>query len=99
MKGTDEPLVADGTQYVLADKDYTIGFYEAQAGTTIPAGKAYIEVKGASVKGFFFDNETGLTPALSQGEGETEVVYDLSGRRVNNPTKGLYIVNGKKIMK
>lgn len=36
-----------------------------------------------------------LTPGLSQGEG---VYYDLSGRRVGNPTKGLYITNGKKVI-
>ena len=28
----------------------------------------------------------------------TRVVYDLQGRRVENPTKGLYIVNGKKVL-
>ena len=27
------------------------------------------------------------------------VIYDISGRRVNNPTKGIYIVNGKKYIK
>ena len=36
-----------------------------------------------------------LTPALSEGEG---VYYDLSGRRVAQPTKGLYIINGKKVV-
>ncbi len=28
----------------------------------------------------------------------TTIIYDLSGRRVENPDKGVYIVNGKKIM-
>ena len=33
-------------------------------------------------------------------EAETElVIYDLSGRRVNEMTKGIYIVNGKKVIK
>ena len=27
---------------------------------------------------------------------ESEVIYDLQGRRVENPTKGIYIVKGKK---
>ena len=37
-----------------------------------------------------------LTPALSQGEGET-AVYDLSGRRTGKPMKkGVYIKNGRK---
>ena len=28
----------------------------------------------------------------------SELIYDLQGRRVENPTKGIYIVNGKKVM-
>jgi surface protein len=37
-----------------------------------------------------------LTPALSKGEG---AIYNLSGQRVNKPVqKGLYIINGKKMM-
>ena len=30
---------------------------------------------------------------------DAQTAYDLQGRRVTNPTKGLYIVNGKKVMK
>ena len=41
------------------------------------------------------DGIKNLTPTLSQGEG---AIYDLSGRRVSEPTKGIYINNGKKIM-
>jgi len=40
---------------------------------------------------------TGLTPALS--EEREAAVYDLAGRRVQKATKGIYIVNGKKVMK
>ncbi|MBO7280004.1 MAG: hypothetical protein J6V00_02450, partial [Bacteroidaceae bacterium] len=28
---------------------------------------------------------------------EDNIYYDLSGRRVENPTKGIYILNGKKV--
>ena len=96
--GTDEPLEADGNQYVLAQKDGVVGFYKAEQGTTIPAGKAYL-IGSNGVKGYVFDAETGiesLTPALSEGEG---AIYDLSGRRVEKAIKGIYIVNGKKIVK
>jgi hypothetical protein len=35
----------------------------------------------------------------SQVEGmETPIYYDLQGRRVENPTSGVYIVNGKKVV-
>jgi sialidase-1 len=33
------------------------------------------------------------------GQGEKAVFYDLSGRRVANPEKGIYVVNGKKVLK
>ncbi|MBQ7683093.1 MAG: hypothetical protein IJT48_01280, partial [Bacteroidaceae bacterium] len=93
LKGTAEPLTANGAEYVLAEKDGVVGFYKAEG--TIPAGKAYIEYAGAGVKAFFLGDATGLTQTLSQGEGEPAAVYDLSGRRVEKPGKGIYIVNGK----
>ncbi|MCR4921195.1 MAG: hypothetical protein K5945_05735 [Bacteroidaceae bacterium] len=52
LKGTAEPLEATGSQYVLAEKEGVVRFY--QASVTIPAGKAYIEYAGDPVKGFFF---------------------------------------------
>ena len=56
---------------------------------------------GESAPGYFTDDSlTGinsLTPALSKGEG---AIYNLSGQRVNKPVqKGLYIINGKKVVK
>lgn len=96
LKGTDEPLVTDGTQYVLAEKDGVVGFYQAEAGTTIPAGKAYIEYGGTGVKGFYFNNADGIEE-MSDDKKVDGKWYDLSGRRVEIPTKGMYIVNGKKV--
>jgi len=56
----------------------------------------------------FNDNTTGIEDAVKSeeflaepsGKAERKVksYYDLSGRRVENPTKGLYIVNGKKVI-
>ena len=34
----------------------------------------------------------------TEGAEGTAVVYDLQGRRVENPQKGVYIVNGKKVV-
>ena len=28
----------------------------------------------------------------------SDEIYDIQGRKVNNPTKGLYIINGKKVL-
>jgi hypothetical protein len=30
--------------------------------------------------------------------GKRDAVYDLTGRKVDIPTKGIYIINGKKIL-
>ncbi len=39
---------------------------------------------------------TGIEKVVNH-ESETEQIYDLQGRRIIKPTKGLYIVNGKKV--
>ena len=80
------------------------GFYNLTADTEVPAGKAYLEtttalsVASARLSIVFDDEATGinnLTSTLSKGEGDC---YDLQGRKVAQPTKGLYIVNGKKVI-
>ena len=96
LRGTDNRLDADGIQYVLAEKDGVVGFYKATG--TIPTGKAYIEYAGAAVKGFFFGGADGIANVKDADESHA-VIYDLSGRRVEKATKGMYIINGKKVMK
>lgn len=43
------------------------------------------------------DGETGVEEVRDE-KNDVEIVYDLQGRRVNNPIKGIYIVNGKKVI-
>lgn len=89
----------DGYSYyvLLKPSDAAVGFY--QVTDIVPAGKAYLQLpSGAGVKGFTFGTATSLTPTLSE-EVEAPVIYDLSGRRVERATKGIYIVNGKKVLK
>ena len=96
-----EEVTADGSQYILAELEDQVGFAKATPETKIAAGKGYLVIS-AGVKAFYpfgEDAETAiesLTPTLSEGEG---VVYDLSGRRVNKAQKGIYIINGKKVLK
>jgi hypothetical protein len=76
------------------------------AAATLPAFRGYFKVSTTAISGgarslnISFDDETtgikNLTPSPSpKGEGS---VYTLSGQRVENPAKGLYIVNGKKVL-
>ena len=51
----------------------------------------------ASVKSLTYDFEepTGIEQVMADNESLT--IYDLSGRRISKPSKGFYIVNGKKV--
>ena len=77
------------------------GVFKKATGATLKAGKAYLHTAyditggGESRLTIIINNETtGISSATEQaGDG---AVYSLSGQRVVNPTKGLYIVNGKK---
>ena len=69
-------------------------------GATIPAGKAYLNAGGAGARlSFSFDDDNTTTGIRSIDNGQLtggNSVYNLNGQRVDNPKKGLYIVNGKK---
>ena len=42
------------------------------------------------------ENTTGID--IIRKEAENKIVYDLNGRQVKNPRKGLYIINGRKVI-
>ena len=93
----DTEIGGNGTDYVLKDGK----FMKANAGT-LAAGKAYLktDVNAAPALTIGFGDE-GTTGIRSIDNGQLtidNVYYDLSGRRVAEPTKGVYIVNGKKVV-
>lgn len=90
-----------GHTYVLGKKDGTgVGFYKLSDSGTIGANKAYLTYSGTLAREFFlFDEATGISATLMNNEEVNGEVYDLQGRRVSQPAKGLYIVNGKKYIK
>lgn len=74
----------------------------AEMGTVLNGYSAYLPQNGQSVKKTLVFDElppvTGiLTPEGEQTEGNNKI-YDLSGREVKNPTKGVYIRNGQKFI-
>ena len=100
-------LVSDGTKkgddlYVLANKNSTPGFYLLSNTVTIPKGKCYLDLSGATAPeflGFSFGGEvTGVNEVSEVKEVNDNSWYNLAGQRVAQPTKGLYIVNGKKVV-
>ena len=103
---SDGTVAADGsTIYVLANGTSGVGFYLLNSGGYVHAGKAYLQLPASASApqfiGFGDDNET-TDITMVQGEGfmvnGSDNYYDLQGRRVAQPTKGLYVVNGKKVV-
>ena len=88
------------TYYVLAASTGSGVEFRPVSEGEIAAGKAFLKVAtGGTVHAFnvVFGDETGISEVVRGGE-KGSAIFDLSGRRVAKPTKGLYIVNGKKIL-
>jgi len=91
------------TKYALSVEAGAAHFKKIEAARAIPVGKAYLqfnEVVASRSLGFDGDGTTGIN--MVNGEGlkvnGSEVYYDLQGRRVLYPRKGVYILNGKKVI-
>ncbi len=99
--------------YKLAYDDYTaktdLGFYwgaEDGGVFSVPAGKAYLKVAktaDVAVTAYRFDGSTVTAIGNVVADGAQQQVksaYTIDGRRVdaNRLTKGIYIVNGKKVV-
>lgn len=88
--------------YVLSTLEGVIGLYWPMTGTTeLAANKAFIEkpeAAGAAGYRFVFgDNTTVGIDGVTLGQPDNTPYYDLSGRRIAQPAKGIYIHNGKKV--
>lgn len=87
------------TYYTLrADSDGSNpGFFTKEAGKNIQGFRAYLKVDGASqVRALMFHENTGVNIPVELIQSEN--AYDMQGRRVQTPTRGLYIINGKKVI-
>ena len=111
---TDTPVNAQSTDGLYANYKYTIkadesepSFYQFADGSTLSAGKAYLQIPVAWLPAT--TEARSISLRFEEGEGTTDIenseiknqnsefVYDLYGRRVDNPVKGsIYIVGGKK---
>ena len=110
LKASSVAMSNSDKNYKLAYNDYTnktgLGFYYgAENGGVFNAktGGAYLAVPSdqTSARCFTFDDvETGINTIEVADEANTAAeVYDLAGRKVSKAQKGLYIVNGVKVIK
>ena len=88
--------------YVLANKAKGVGFYKWTGGK-LGKGRVYLPI-GASVGAGEFcaftddDNQPNAIQEIDLSELKDVPCYDLQGRRVKTLKKGVYIVNGQKVI-
>ena len=109
---TDQTINATGYDYYLfGNGDLGQGFYRQtghdKSSISLKAHKAGLRVpkgSGGSAKAFVIDFDAADTyvptgiQSVKTPQPQTDVIYDLQGRRVTHPTRGIYIMNGKKMV-
>ena len=86
----------------------SVGFYwmvDGGAVFTNGAHKAYLKIEKSEfastqpVRGFAFKGTTTGVESVESSNNAPQAIYDLTGRRVSKAEKGIYIINGKKVIK
>ena len=99
-----EDVDANYYYFGLIKNSLTFGVFDPLS-VAIPANKAYLKVLKTSIDESssraltirFGDESTGINAVKSE-EKKDNGIFNLSGQRVSQPSKGLYIVNGKKVI-
>ena len=92
-------------RYILGNDGGTAKFFTPSGSGTLKKGKAYLQTKktltsDSSAPGIMLviDNGTTSISNVNTKSMNNGKYYNLQGIEVAQPTKGLYIVNGKKIV-
>lgn len=102
--GASKVIAADDNAFILAYGSNGLAFCKAKVGSTLAANKAYLSLptSAQSIRLDFNSTTTGIDRFITTDAKQADAnapLYDLSGRRVAQPTKGgVYIRNGKKII-
>ena len=90
-----------GGVYVLTRVDGVVGFYKYEGTNGLPAGRVYLQpASDGNARNYLSigpSEATGIE-SLEAADVLSNEVFDLQGRRVGKAVKGLYIVNGKKMI-
>ncbi len=88
----------DNGIYVLGKKNDNVGFYRWVGDASLVSGRVYLAPTASSAReylSFLFDDETAGINNVNVNHNDN--YYDMQGRHVEHPKRGLYIVNGKKV--
>ena len=95
-------LPEDATTYILSVKNGTAGFYKKDKAFKVYNNKSYLQVPTNTMNAlrirFGEESDPTAIPDILLNGTEQQAVYDLQGRRVQTPGKGIYIVGGKKVV-
>lgn len=94
------------TGYILQNQGSGPMFYDAEGVTfSLPAGRCYLTPPTSPVKAFAFNfgdtdgiEEFQGTPLPNRGGAGGEALFDLSGRKVESPARGIYIQGTRKVV-
>lgn len=95
--------VSGSQKYVLTYHAPNIVFAEVNIqGAEVDAEHAYLDLNGSNARGRLSirlnGESTGISTIQNDERNLDGAIYNLRGQRVENPTKGLYIINGKKVV-
>lgn len=99
LTGTLTEITAGANDYILNNGVEGVGFYKGN-GQKIGVHKAYLSA-GAGARPFFlinFDSEATGISFVGREASMNNRFFNLKGQQVKTPQKGLYIVNGKKVI-
>ena len=94
-------VTGDAENYVLQNQGEGPMFYRVgDTSFAIPAGKCWLTLPASlqGVAAFQLHRPTGIE-TIPVSTLDANILYDLSGRRIAQPAKGVYIVGGKKVVK
>jgi len=111
LKGNIDPMSVDPTtgdyaNFYLSNGSDGLGFYRVSSTRTMSANRAILQIptwlnatqnESRAINIVFDDEMTGISDA-TVAETQQADCYDLMGRRVAQPKRGLYIKNGKKMI-
>ena len=96
-------VTATGNEYALTKQDGKVGFAQVETGVVIPAGKAYLVVDNSEENAAKFltfgDGELTGVNSVKTADADNGAYYTLQGVKTVKPVKGMYIHNGKKVIK
>ena len=98
---TEAVTPEDGSVFIMATKNDVTGFYPLSTTNNVIGGhKSYLEIPATSAARLSIvwdDTETGIHEA--EGGEQNVEIYDLTGRRLDKPAKGVNIIGGKLVIK